>query len=215
MIYTTMCIGHDWVKRYSNEINNFGKYNKVIVFTDDISKFDNCEVREYKKDLFSYYDKLIILFNLIEDNKERVTYVDADKFSTLPNIEYDTTSCYTYNIIDRDVFLHHLNEINIDTLISKINKKINFNFKFTHYIQEGLISLPYINNFLDIKKDIEKCKEVVEEHSNRKKWNNEKLQRYSETGVGYGEGTALTVILSKYNISTVNINDKFKEKSIL
>ena len=215
MVYTTMCIGNDWIKRYSNEINNFGKYNNVVVVTDDTSKFDNCEVRKYKKDLFSYYDKLIVLFNLLEHNKERVTYVDADKFSTLPKVEYDNESCYTYNIVDRDTFLYNLAELDIDELISKINKKINFDFNFTHYIQEGVISLPYTSNFSDIKKDIELCKEVVEEYCNQRKWNNDKLDRYAETGIGYGEGTALTAILSKYNISSINMNHKFKEKSIL
>ena len=47
-----MCIGTHWVNRFSHEINNFGKFNEVIVLTDDVSKFDNCEVIEYNKDLF-------------------------------------------------------------------------------------------------------------------------------------------------------------------
>ena len=210
-----MCIGSNWVGRYSNVINNFGKYNNVVVVTDDTSKFDNCEVRKYKKDLFSYYDKLILLFNLLEDTKERVTYVDADKFSTLPKIEYDNESCYTYNIVDRNTFLSNLRELDIDELVSKINKKINFDFNFTHYIQEGVISLPYTNNFSDIKHDIKMCKEVVEGYCNQRDWNNIKLDRYAETGIGYGEGTALTAILSKYNINSVNMNHKFKEKRIV
>lgn len=215
MIYTTMCIGSHWVNRFSHEINNFGKFNKVIVLTDDVSKFDNCEVIEHNKDLFSYYDKLILLFNVMQDKKERVAYVDADKFSTLPKIEYDNESCYVYNILDKDTFVSILEELDINKLISKINKKINSDFKFTHYLQENLISIPYTNNFLDIKKDIELCKEVVEEYCNQRDWNNFQLKRYSEHGVGYAEGSALTVILSKYNISSKNMYNKFQEKSIL
>ena len=89
MIFATVCHGELFTKRYSYEINKVAKTDTVYVLTDKPEAFSNCIVRDYDTFMgtsqFTYYSKLLFLFALLEELKERINYVDADFLKTTFN----------------------------------------------------------------------------------------------------------------------------------
>ena len=87
----------------------------------------------YKRDIFSYYEKINHILKLLETYKQRVTYIDVDWLGSYDkSIQYDSSSLYTYWLIDtnkdpikslfsedRDSLLDIFGTINIKTIPSK------------------------------------------------------------------------------------------------
>ena len=67
------------------------------------------------------------------------------------------------------------------------------------YIPEAIISFPYLTNLNEIINDFKKLQPVFERVQNVKP-KIESLYRYSNNGIGYGEGWAITAICIKYDI---------------
>lgn len=214
MIYATMCVGRDWCEVHSSNINYFAKNNKLHILTDFPDYFNNCEIHPYKRDIFSYYEKLNHIINLLEELKTRITYIDADWISFLnTNLEYDMSSLYSYDIfkLNSELLQNYFSEKNIEDL-SKIFSMIGVNNVGNEYIPEALISFPYVNNIIEIKKDLKILQTPLE---NMYSYSPEqlRLKRYSKNGVGYGEGWALTAICVKYGIPFTSID--WRKKSII
>lgn len=206
--FATMCIGKDWCYDWKDDIREFHSKHKLHLLTDCGDWFN---FKSYKHDKeFSYYDKLIFLLDIMESNKKRITYLDVDKLQYYGNIDYDDSSCYTYNTITTP---------NISNVFEKTRQQIHNHLKIKDtseiYAQEGLISLPYTSDFKNIKKDIIELQSIVESNFGNRKWNNSKLNRYSKYGIGYGEGRALTAVLLKYKINIVNVFSSFREQSLI
>jgi len=208
MIYSTMCIGTEWCTKYAQNINAFSKNNKVYVLTDKPSYFQNCNYIEYKRDVFSYYEKINLITNLLETYKERITYVDADLLDTRINTEfvYDSDSLYTYDVYDSNdgritKYFGEYEKSKILEVFSNINLSNLPNF----YIDEKIISLPYLDKLSDITEDINTLQPLLENLLGSVPMN-ENLDKYSKIGIWYGEGWVLNAICSKYNIHAKSLD---------
>jgi hypothetical protein len=200
MIYATMCIGNEWVSKYKDSINRFAKQNTLFVLTDNISVFENCNLIKYKRDVFSYYEKINLITHLLKNHKERITYIDSDWLQYYnTKIEFNDDSIYTYEIFDlKNPPLSDYFKETEYTIISKILSKVGVSIE-GWYIPEAIISFPYHLELENIISDFNKLQTPLEEMYNTIPIR-EAVQRYSETGIGYGEGWAITAIASKYNI---------------
>ena len=106
MIFCTLSVGEEWCKKYYNDINSISKNHKMYVYTDFPEYFPNRNIIEYKRKDFSYFEKLILLFNIINKHKERVTYFDCDSVyieqvqSMLNGThkEFDSETIYSHKI---------------------------------------------------------------------------------------------------------------------
>lgn len=214
MIYATMCIGEHWCKKYSTLINDFSKKNKIHILTDTPSYFkDGCIIYHYTRDVFSYYEKINHILSLLQKYKTRVLYIDADWVSQLDtSLLYDSTSIYCYNkfelsssVINRYFSKDDIKKVNDILSIIKLNKNLEW------YIPEALLCFPYLDAISNISLDFNKLQKPLEELYNKTPQRKE-LARYTESGIGYGEGWAITAIAYKYNIN-VNTFDGFPNKS--
>jgi len=205
-----MCIGKELVFDWKKDVTAFNNFKKLNILTDCSGWFIS-DTYEYKKKEFSYYDKLIFLLDLMESKRKRITYIDVDKLQYYGNIDYDDESCYVYNITSTPI---HLSNV-FESTRKEIHNHLNIKNESDIYAQEALISLPYTSEFENIKKDIIELQPIVERNFGNRKWNSPKLNRYSRHGIGYGEGSALTAVLLKYNIPIVNVYSSFRKQSLI
>jgi hypothetical protein len=105
MIYCTVSVGDDLCKRYETSVNELAETETVYVLTDCPQYFPSCKIIEYNRDVFSYYEKIILLINLVTKYKERVTLVDIDalhleEFKWIVNkqVDFDNESLYTFKV---------------------------------------------------------------------------------------------------------------------
>jgi len=207
--FATMCIGKEWVFDWKDNIIDFHNKHKLYLLTDCEDVFD-FKSHKYNKE-FSYYDKLIFLLDIMTLKKKRITYLDVDKLEQYNSIDYDEKSCYVYNTTTTPIQLSN----EFASTREEIHKHLNIKNTSEIYVQEALISLPYTHDFENIKKDIIELKSIVESNFGNRKWNNQKLNRYSKHGIGYGEGSALTAVLLKYNINVVNVYSSFRRETLI
>ena len=210
MEFATMCIGKELVFDWKKDVTAFNNFKKLNILTDCSGWFIS-DTYEYKKKEFSYYDKLIFLLDLMESKRKRITYIDVDKLQYYGNIDYDDESCYVYNITSTPI---HLSNV-FESTRKEIHNHLNIKNESDIYAQEALISLPYTSEFENIKKDIIELQPIVERNFGNRKWNSPKLNNYSRYGIGYGEGSALTAVLLKYNIPIVNVYSSFRKQSLI
>ena len=210
MEFATLCVGKELVFDWKTDIRTFSNIKKLNILTD-CSEWFISDTHEYKKKEFSYYDKLIFLMDLMESKRKRITYIDVDKLQYYGNIEYDDKSCYVYNITSTPI---HLSNV-FESTRKEIHDYLNIKNESDIYVQEALISLPYTTDFKNIKKDIIELQSIVERNFGKRKWNNPKLNNYSRYGIGYGEGSALTAVLLKYNIPIVNVYSSFRKRNLI
>jgi hypothetical protein len=207
--FATMCIGKDWAFDWKDDINQFSNSHKLHLLTD-CKEWFNFESHNHNKE-FSYYDKLIFLLDLMESNKKRITYIDVDKLQYYGNIDYNNASCYVYNTTTTPIQLSDV----FESTRKEIHDYLNIKNDSDIYVQEALISLPYTDDFKNIKKDIIDLQSIVERNFGNREWKNSKLKRYSKHGIGYGEGSALTAVLLKYNIDIVNVFKSFRKGTLI
>ena len=219
MIFATVCHGELFTKRYSYEINKVAKTDTVYVLTDKPEAFPNCIVRDYDTFMgtsqFTYYSKLLFLFALLEELKERINYVDADFLKTTFNKELvtDSTTLFTSVAVDYNKTLlgqldykkdkysewyKFLKEVNLETEGDKV---------FT-YVTEAFWSFPYLDNNSLIASRARELKKRIEEifTLNPDHWKGTPLRRYAETGIGFGEGTAMSALVQEFNIPFQAVN---------
>ena len=209
-----MCVGTEWCTKHAKYINGFAKNNEVHILTDNPSYFKNCKIYSYDRNKFSYYEKLNHIVNLSSKYKSRITYVDVD---ILPNINtefsYNSSSLYTYDMYD-------LNDLRITKYFGETEKSkileifsnINLNKILKFYIDEKIISFPYLDSLTDVTKDISTLQPSFESLLGSVPMK-ESLERYSEVGIGYGEGWVLNAICLKYNIDVKSFD--WRKKTII
>ena len=67
-----MCIGSDWVSKHKTAINRFARQNKLFVLTDDETSFENCETISYTRNIFSYYEKINLILELLKNTNNEL-----------------------------------------------------------------------------------------------------------------------------------------------
>jgi hypothetical protein len=215
MIYASMCVGPSWVSSYKESINKFSEKNELHLLTDSDDIFKNCIIYKYDKKEFSYYDKLIFIFDLLQKYKTRITYIDSDwlsKYNT--NIEFDNISLYSYKIFD----LNQENDVTdffMDTeykVRDEILSYIDCKERLDYYIPEALISIPYSNNIYDMYDDIKTLKKYVESYYNQEN-TNPRFVRYKKYGIGFAEGWGLSAVAHKFKYNLKGTD--WRKKSII
>lgn len=212
MIYATMCIGEEWIDKYTDSINEFSKSNTLHILTDNINKFNNSIVHQYQRDVFSYYEKINFTLNLVKQYNQRITYIDCDWLSTYNTLlEYDNNSLYTYRIFNLDEY-NDVTEWFTDTEID-FRKSLLTNISskgfIKEYVPEALISFPTVENIDDIIFDIKTLQPIIENTYNKKSLTTPRLNRYKH-GIGYAEGWSVSAVVLKYNIPLKTVDRRKK-----
>ena len=215
MIYATMCIGEEWCKKYSDDINKLGSKKTTHVLTDFPKYFDKCKVKKYNRDIFSYYEKLPFTLNLMIDSKDRVVFVDADfvhsdEIKGLVDNRYnlDKESVYSINIYDTKSFPKSF-VLSNPSYTELMNIYDSYNYElFPKYLHERLFSLPYKKNQTEqMLNEIVEMQTIFEERYYKGRvWpDGHQNQRWSDAGCGYAEGGALSIIVHNLNIPTIKL----------
>jgi len=225
MIFCTVCVGDYWSKKYSSDINKISENNTIYVYTNKPEYFkSSCNIIQYKRKDFSYFEKLVLLFNLIDKHKERVTYFDCD--STYLNQvqlmlngthkEFNNETIYSHEIYEYENYpLKTLLRNPSFALLIKVYKELGFENVICRYIHERIISIPYISSkFNELKENVLKVQSIWEENwSIGKKWigypidetGTHECNRWSRYGCGYGEGGALSIYCKQLDINSEKI----------
>lgn len=220
MIFCTLSVGKEWCKKYSNDIDSISKNHKIYVYTDFPEYFPNCNIIEYKRKDFSYFEKLILLFNIIDKYKERVTYFDCDSVhieqvqSMLNGThkEFDNETIYSHKIFKyEDIPFKKLTRNPSYVALIEVYKQLGFKNVVCNYIHERITSVPYIpNKFNQLKDSIFKVQSIWEETwSKGRKWKGysghelkgHECNKWSENGCGYGEGGAISIFAKELKIN--------------
>lgn len=218
MLYATICHGAEFINRFSKEINKVGKIDTVHVLTDQPQYFGDCVTYQYEEVMgrsqFSYYSKLTFLFKLLLEYKERVNYVDADfmrvNFNKL--IVENDSAYYSSVIIPK-----HLTKL--DRLKGRKNAyKEYFAFmaefgldKPFNYITEAFLSFPYTSKTIEIACRSKELQDYIENifNSETADWTSTYLSRYAKSGIGFGEGTAVTILAKEYNLNMIGVKSNY------
>lgn len=213
MIYCTMCIGPKWVDVFKDTINRFAKNNELYVLTDIPEEFDNCNTVLYKRETFSYFEKLPFLFNLSKSRKERVTYIDANNIRNFnPNILVDDTSLYSGQLLEwKDMDMFKTDSTEEDVL--KILSLIGVEELHDKYVREHVISIPtsiFVDYILDDLKELQPLFEGYFDTVPK----TPAMERYTKNGIGYAEGFALQAIAIKYSMEIKEMKYKAKSSKI-
>ena len=207
-----MCIGEKWVDIHSPAINKFSRDKEVFVLTDQPDKFE-CNTILYEREVFSYYEKISLVLNLIKTHQSRVTYVDANNIRNFnPNILVDDTSLYAGQLLDwKDMDMFKTDTTEVDVL--KILSTIGIEKLYDKYIREHIISIPS-SIFIDyILEDIKELQPLFEDYFGSVP-KTPAVERYTKSGVGYGEGFALQAIAMKYSMEIKQMKYRAKSSKI-
>ena len=228
MILSTVCIGEDWCKEYSDNINQLASEHRVYVLTDYPQYFKKCITSIYLREDFSYFEKLTSLLKICINNKQRVTHFDANKlnhesFQLLINKDnqpFKSDTIYCAEIFFNEAYplsVAHRNPT-LATLTEGI-KEIGCDFDKCNYIDEKIISIPYIQETPLLCKHILSVQHLWEKlYPQGKIWHGEphdntgthESNKWSKQGCGYGEGGALSVFVKKLNINKEIIRPNYK-----
>ena len=53
MIYSTLCVGKNWVNKHKDSVEKISKDNKIFVTTDEPNSFFNANTIQYTREEFS------------------------------------------------------------------------------------------------------------------------------------------------------------------
>jgi hypothetical protein len=210
MMYCTLVYGKKLHDLYFEELDNFSKTNNLVILTDQPDYFLNSKTILYKRNEFSYYEKLPFILSLVKEHKERVVYFDVDSIDLVKdkNFGFDNKSAYSYKIFKNtdytDTQLRTDDGLNI---LCDIYSELGY--EMCDYLHERIISIPYSQKIDKMFKEIVKLQPVFEEnYSKGKQWKSYDFKRYSKIGCGYGEGGALSIILKNNNINILPLIEK-------
>ena len=182
----------------------------MVILTDQPNYFLNAKTILYKRNEFSYYEKLPFFLSLVKEYKKRVVYFDADSLSLVKDKDFgfDKESTYSYKIFKNtnytDTQLRTDDALNI---LCDIYSEIGY--EMCDYLHERIISIPYSENINKIFKEIIKLQPIFEKkYPKGKEWNNHNFKNYSKNGCGYGEGGALSIVLKNNNIKVLQLIEK-------
>ena len=172
-------------------------YN-LVIYTDDIEAvkiaLPSADVREYKRNLFRYFDKISLTYKLTKEKKKSILYIDVGRLKEVPaliwKIDLNTITDIHYmghwgDVKSANDLVNHQSEYFEDTYWDNILSifKSNYDLNLIPTILERVFILPYnrkMKNFITI---FEKLRPLFE-HTSLTKHNVYK-------GIGNGEGLAM------------------------
>ena len=191
----TLCVGEVYCKKYAPIIrSNIPNPNNLTVITDLPQYFTFCNTIRYESESFSYFDKIIYLTKICNDLRKDVVYLDADSFSfTHPRV-------FSNEYVSSYFLYHKLWIPNQFTKVEALPKElvqfydITENYKIEN-IEECFFYLPYNSNSEKLMNDIKFIKPIWEKFILDSGIKN----KYSKTGIGYGEGIPFSLALKQNN----------------
>lgn len=172
-------------------------YN-LVIYTNDIDTVKkvvpSADVREYKKDIFKYFDKISLTYKLTEEKKKSILYIDVGRLKEVPNliwkIDLDTVSDIHYignwgGLKSANDLINHQSEYFEDTYWDNILSifKSNYDLNLIPTILERVFILPYNKKMKKFITTFEKLRPLFEHTSLTK--------RNVYKGIGNGEGLAM------------------------
>lgn len=172
-------------------------YN-LVIYTNDTNivktKLPSADVREYKENIFKYFDKISLTHKLTEEKNKSILYIDVGRLKEVPNliwkIDLDTVSNIHYignwgSIKSANDLVNHKSEYFEDTywdnILSIFKSKYDLNQIPT--ILERLFILPHNKKMKKFISVFEKLRPLFEHTSVTK--------RNVYKGIGNGEGLAM------------------------
>ena len=186
----------------------------VVIYTDEVDRvlesYENADVRKYKSDVFRYFDKYKLTYQLVFEKKEPVMYIDVgrlqDILSTdLLNFDKDKiNSIYTNGNWDNKSSAEYLRDFKTpyfelgywDNILNYFENK-GYNISSIEPILEITFVFPFNPNLTNIINEIESLRNIFE--------NNSKTKKNVYSGIGNGEGLALGYALHKLSIKKYNL----------
>jgi len=213
-------------KRYVDTlIENHGlipsNYN-LIVYTNDVDvikkTLKNADVREYKRNLFRYFDKISLTYKLSVEKKKSILYIDVGRLKEVPNkvwkMDLNKVTDIHYlgnwgNIKSANDLINHESEYfengYWDNILSVFSTE--FDLKLIPTILERIFILPYNKKMKKFIDSFEKLRPMFEHNSLTKS------NVYN--GIGNGEGLAMGYSILKSNIPLVHLAESNKIKKEL
>jgi hypothetical protein len=198
MVLIIVAVGDDYIENSIKHISKFVNRGwDVRILTDKPEVFKKRKVTtyQYKKKLFSYFDKFLFSMKIMEEEKCSVLYVDAD---WIQNIKRD----FMENFKPNEEFLYYDNWPEYDnryfSIIHDYWKMIDFDNTNLETILEWVIYFPYCEKIGKLRHDLEEMKPIFEYTS--------LCHNPEYIGLGNAEGLALSYVLKKNNIEIRKFN---------
>lgn len=210
----TTIVGEEHHNKYQKRINNYGKDISIDVLTDQPELYTNCKTTLYTRTPFSYYDKMMFLLDCVKKYKSRVTHLDADWFY---NIDYNTkveeNTFYTYHIFNYNQPAETTRSPKNYELLVRVLNTILLNNGYDpklckNLIGEAFMSLPYHPKFDKLYSRVKDMQVDFESSLNSLTGFGSRYNKYQNTGVGYNEGMALTVVMDYLDIKYEKLHEK-------
>lgn len=220
MIFCTLSVGEEWCKKYSNKIDDIGKLHEMYVYTDFGDYFPNCNIIKYTRNDFSYFEKLVLLFEVMSKHKKRVTYFDCDSTEEpklqmiLNNLHnpFDEESIYTYKLFKNVEY--SIEDLSTDPslyTLMNVYRELGFKDVRCNYPHERILSLPFIpKKYKKLKEKVLNVQPIWEKNwSMGKYWTGtHPCNKWSQCGCGYAEGGALSLYAKKLQIKLKEISPR-------
>jgi hypothetical protein len=204
MILSIVAVGEYYIRTCKPHLEKFKNngYN-IKILTDAPKEFEDYETFIYENKIFSYFDKLLFSFRLIEKFKEDVLYIDADWIENvddnfLKKFKGGSDVLY-YGTWEFEYFKNYVNDVYWKDLLFYFNLN---KIKHDHLLipLEWMFYFPNTEVSSNIIYDLEKIKPIFD-------WISTVIpSQYS--GNGNGEGLGLSYVLDKnqLNLSKFDIN---------
>lgn len=204
-ILTLISVGEKYTNECLPHIQFFlDKGWDVRVLTNTPNQFNNCTTYEYPNKVFSYFDKLLFPLRISEKEKSGVLFIDADEIGNFIHLaDVDFTNQTEFMVYDYwryhydgmryiwDTFIQY-DDIYFEPLLSYWNS-IEFDYSKLKTMWEGVYYYPSLDKTNSVLYDIECIKPIFEYMSI--------IKSHPYSGIGNGEGLALSYCLHKNNIS--------------
>ena len=175
----------------------------VRVLTDTPIQFNGCTTYEYPNKVFSYFDKLLFPLRISEKEKKGILFIDADelhKFTHLAKNDFRSNRDFivfeywlwfnNQSLYVWDKFTTHFD--GYFNTIKSYWDSIGYDYSNLTTMWEGIYYYPHSDKTNELLKDIELIKPVFEYMS--------LIGKFPYSGIGNGEGLALSYCLDKNNI---------------
>lgn len=208
MILSVVAVGEFYIESCKPHLDRFKKSGyEIKILTDQPEKFKEYETFFYENKIFSYFDKLLFSFKLIQKYQTDVLYVDSDWMHNtndnfIKKFKGHINALY-YDTWELEYFKNYLDDVYWKDLIFYFNLN---NIKYEHLLipLEWMFYFPKTDNVNQIIYDLEKIKPIFD-------WISTVIPS-QYTGNGNGEGLGLSYVLDKNNITLTKFDKNlFKE----
>jgi hypothetical protein len=207
MILSVICVGENYKNEPLKMINQLKRFDNgkwdIKILTDNPNDFLFGDTIFYENKMFSYIDKLLFPFKLMEKYKTDVVYSDHDwlKYITddfINNFKGHKNFLYPegwkkFNGKEWEQWEHITDfENSYYKPIFKYWKKEKYDYSKFKTVRECFLYFPYNDNVTNIIYEIEKIKPIFEYMSI--------IGDNGYSSYGSGEGIALSYVLEKFNL---------------